>query len=157
MWRSQVYLLLLVKWACISRPEPAWLKVPARRPRQGSTFCWQRLGLSRAPPPAPPAHLPASLPRASPRAGVSLQISVLTPRPLQSPHWPPRPQKIEFRLSQTTVTVAVISKYCLDYIFLNISLEIRSHFYNLNLFTSEGNFLLFLYKRKASHKDDLGE
>lgn len=40
MWRSQVYFLLLVKRACISRPEPAWLKVPARRPRQGSTWAF---------------------------------------------------------------------------------------------------------------------
>lgn len=122
------------------------------------TKAGKHLGLSRAPPPAPPAHLPASLPLSLASGWrLSLQISVLTPRPLQRPRWPPRPQKIEFRLSQTTVTVAVISKYCLDYIFLNISLEISSHFYNLNLFTSEGNFLLFLYKRKVSHKDDLGE
>lgn len=133
------------------------LKVPARRPRQGGTFCW-RLGLSRAPLPAPPAHPPASLPLSLASGWrLSLQGSVLTPRPLQSPPWPPKPQKIKFRLSQTTVTDAVISRYCLDYIFLNISLEISSHFYNLNLFMSEGNFLLFLYKRKASHKDDLGE
>lgn len=25
MWRPWVYFLLLVRWACVSRPEPAWV------------------------------------------------------------------------------------------------------------------------------------
>lgn len=110
------------------------------------------------PPACSPSHPPPSLPlNLASGWHLSLQGSTFTPRPLQSSPWPPRPQKIEFRLSQTSVTVSVISKYRLDYIFLNISPETSSHFYNLKVFTSEGNFLLFLCKWKASHKDDLGE
>ena len=71
MWRPWVYFLLLVKWAHMSRPEPAWMSSTSQLTDRGEE--------------APSV------------------CATLAPRPLQSPLRPPRPQKIEFRLSQTSV------------------------------------------------------
>ena len=104
MWRPWVYFLLLVKWAHMSRPEPAWMSSKSQLTDRGeeapSVCAWAFPG----PPACSPCTSAPSLPLNHAAGGhLSLQGSTLAPRPLQSPLRPPRPQKIEFRLSQTSV------------------------------------------------------